>query len=106
MTNKTADHLVCMTCGSHIEHGMMERHYSSLHPDLTHRLQDARHRHWVKLRDALQTQNHQEIHNLLVELDKEYQTLPESPLHHDRRCPIHRTSPFSYEPPPERGVNP
>jgi hypothetical protein len=74
-----------MTCGSHIEHGMMERHYSSLHPELTHRL-DARHR----LRDALQTQNHQEIHDLLIEMDEEYQTLPVSPLHHSKRCPIHK----------------
>lgn len=27
-----ADHLVCMTCGAHIQHGWMERHYASLHP--------------------------------------------------------------------------
>ncbi len=46
-----------------------------------------------------------EMHELLIEMDKEYGTLPESPLHHDRRCPIHGTK-FSDEPPAERGVNP
>ncbi len=47
----------------------------------------------------------QKMHDLLIELDEEYGTLPESPLHHDRRCPIHGTK-FSNEPPAERGVNP
>ena len=30
-----ADHLVCMECGAHIEHGYMERHYESLHKEKT-----------------------------------------------------------------------
>ena len=25
-----ADHLVCMACGAHVEHGMMKRHYKAL----------------------------------------------------------------------------
>ncbi len=28
-----ADHLVCMACGAHIEHGFMVKHYASVHPD-------------------------------------------------------------------------
>jgi hypothetical protein len=28
-----ADHEICLTCGSHIELGMMPLHYGSLHPE-------------------------------------------------------------------------
>lgn len=34
MTLPIADHLICMACGAHIEHGHMERHYASLHRDV------------------------------------------------------------------------
>ncbi len=27
-----ADHIVCMECGAHLEHGWVEKHYASLHP--------------------------------------------------------------------------
>lgn len=60
----------------------------------------------INLVAALQAGDHRAIHDLLIEMDEEYKTLPESPLHHDRRCPIHRTKPISDEPPAERGVNP
>lgn len=43
-----------------------------------------------RLQDALQSQNHREIHNLLLEMDQVYRTLPTSPLHHDKRCPLHK----------------
>lgn len=28
-----ADHVVCMTCGCHVQHGMLKIHYAVLHPD-------------------------------------------------------------------------
>lgn len=64
--------------------------------------------HWtlVEITEGQQPRYHDlKMHDLLIELDEEYKTLPESPLHHDRRCPIHGTK-FSDEPPAERGVNP
>ncbi len=33
-TTVAADHIVCMTCGCHVQHGWLPRHYASLHPDL------------------------------------------------------------------------
>jgi len=61
--------------------------------------------HWT-LVEITEGEPDREAHKLLIEMDKEYGTLPESPLHHDRRCPIHRTKPISDEPPAERGANP
>ena len=28
-----ADHLVCMECGAHIQHGFVDKHYASVHPN-------------------------------------------------------------------------